>query len=66
MDNKEITNEKKSLHQKESIEQKLNDRKNKWLRGKGMCEWCGKHPATVNLELKYGTHRECRYCWDRS
>ena len=66
MDNKEITNKNKSLHQEESIEQKLNDRKNKWLRGKGMCEWCGKHLATVNLELKYGTHRECRYCWDRS
>ena len=43
----------------------VNDRKNKWLKGKGNCEWCGRHPATVNLDLKYGSHRECRYCWDR-
>ena len=42
------------------------DRKNVWLKGINMCEWCGRNRATVNLELKYGSHRECRYCWDRS
>ena len=34
-----------------------------WLKGEGMCEWCGLRRAEVNLELKYGTHRECRSCW---
>ena len=35
-----------------------------WLRGEGMCEWCGIRRATVNLDLTAGTHRECRTCWD--
>ena len=42
------------------------ERKKVWLKGINMCEWCGRNPATVNLELKYGSHRECRYCWDRN
>ena len=42
------------------------DRKKVWLKGINMCEWCGRYRATVNLELNYGSHRECRYCWDRS
>ena len=36
----------------------------RWLRGPLMCEICGRHKATVNLDLKYGSHKECRYCWD--
>ena len=47
-------------------ELKKQTRKNKWLNGEGMCEWCGRHKATINLNLEYGSYRECRYCWDRS
>tara|TARA_A100001015_G_scaffold292057_1_gene366925 strand:+ start:278 stop:472 length:195 start_codon:yes stop_codon:yes gene_type:complete len=46
------------------IKQSKIERLNRWLNGKDMCEICGRHKATVNLELKYGSHRECRYCWD--
>ena len=35
-----------------------------WLGPVGMCEICGRAPASVNLDLTAGTHRECRYCWD--
>ena len=35
-----------------------------WLGKEGICEICGESKATVNLNLEYGTHRECRYCWD--
>ena len=35
-----------------------------WYGEEGMCEICGLHRATVNLELTYGSHRECRSCWD--
>ena len=35
-----------------------------WLKGEGICEWCGKRQAEVNLDLKSGTHRECRSCLD--
>ena len=35
-----------------------------WLKGEGICEVCGLRPAEVNLDLKYGSHRECRSCWD--
>ena len=35
-----------------------------WLGKVGICEVCGNMKATVNLNLKYGSHRECRYCWD--
>lgn len=36
----------------------------RWLKGPFMCEICGRNKATVNLDLKYGSHKECRYCWD--
>jgi hypothetical protein len=29
-----------------------------------MCEVCGIREAKVNLDLTYGSHRECRSCWD--
>ena len=32
-----------------------------WLGPVGMCEIC-EAPASVNLDLTVGTHRECRYC----
>ncbi len=35
-----------------------------WLLGEGICEVCGVRKAEVNLDLKAGTHRECRPCWD--
>ena len=35
-----------------------------WKGVEGVCEWCGIRRATVNLDLKAGTHRECRQCWD--
>ena len=55
------------IYNKKNSEKELNqNRKNIWLKGKDMCEWCGRIKATVNLDLKYGSHRECRYCWDRS
>ena len=34
-----------------------------WVYGEGWCEDCGFNRATVNLELKYGSHRECMRCW---
>jgi len=34
-----------------------------WINGVGMCEDCGVREATVNLNLKHGTHRECERCW---
>ena len=35
-----------------------------WIGKKGMCEVCTLRPATVNLDLEYGSHRECQICWD--
>ena len=35
-----------------------------WWGKKGMCEVCSLRQATVNLELEYGSHRECQICWD--
>ena len=46
--------------------EKSKEKRNTWLKGNNICEWCGRHTATINLELKYGSFRECRYCWDRS
>tara|TARA_Y100001934_G_C12035703_1_gene623524 strand:- start:204 stop:449 length:246 start_codon:yes stop_codon:yes gene_type:complete len=34
-----------------------------WLKKEGMCEICGNYPAEYNLDLKYGSHRECWLCW---
>jgi len=30
----------------------------------GMCEVCGLRKAEVNLDLEFGSHRECRICWN--
>ena len=46
------------------IEEKRRKRLANWIYGEGMCEFCGERKATVNLDLKGGTHRECRRCWD--
>ena len=35
-----------------------------WLGKPGMCEWCGYNEATHNLDLKFGSHRECKVCWE--
>ena len=35
-----------------------------WLKGEGKCEVCGLRFAEINLNLEYGSHRECRLCWD--
>ena len=35
-----------------------------WLGSPGMCEVCGLHKATVNLDLTFGSHRECQFCWN--
>ena len=35
-----------------------------WMNKEGMCEICGINKASVNLELKYGSHRECYSCWN--
>ena len=35
-----------------------------WIKGGGLCEVCGLRPAEVNLDLQYGSHRECRICWN--
>ena len=48
----------------QDIKTKKNNIEQRWLRGPLMCEICGRHKATVNLDLKYGSHKECRYCWD--
>lgn len=29
-----------------------------------MCEVCGLREAKVNLNLEFGSHRECRICWN--
>ena len=36
----------------------------KWLIKPGLCEVCGLDKATVNLDLTFCSHRECRICWD--
>ncbi len=38
--------------------------KKKWVGKPGWCELCHLRPASVNLILTAGTHRECRSCWD--
>ena len=55
-DLKTVTNKEES-NDKTYIEER-------WIRGPYMCEICGLQKATVNLDLKYGSHKECRYCWD--
>merc|ERR1712098_515439 len=32
--------------------------------GQIWCEMCERRPASVNLDLSAGTHRECRSCWN--
>lgn len=65
---KEIFDNDKDLKEINKIveEISLNIRCNNrnWIRGEGVCEVCGLRPAEVNLDLKYGSHRECRSCWD--
>ena len=39
-------------------------RRDNWYFGEGTCEVCGFNPATVNLDLKCGSHRECLSCWN--
>lgn len=39
-------------------------RRNFWYGEEGICEICYKRVATVNLDLTYGSHRECQSCWD--
>lgn len=39
-------------------------RRDYWYFAEGMCEVCNLRRATVNLELKFGSHRECKSCWD--
>ena len=34
-----------------------------WLGKPGICENCGHREATHNLDLKFGSHRECGSCW---
>ena len=34
-----------------------------WLRDIGKCEVCNTHLAEYNLDLRSGSHRECRWCW---
>ena len=43
---------------------KIRNNKYEWKGVKGMCEVCQRRIATVNLDLKYGSHRECQSCWD--
>ena len=39
-------------------------RRDYWYGEEGKCEVCGLRDATVNLNLTYGSHRECKICWD--
>lgn len=41
-----------------------NKKPREWLTSNGLCEVCGLRKATVNLELKFGSHRECQSCWE--
>tara|TARA_Y100001970_G_C14198075_1_gene839353 strand:+ start:400 stop:600 length:201 start_codon:yes stop_codon:yes gene_type:complete len=36
----------------------------RFIKNNKLCEICGKREAKINLELKFGSHRECRICWD--
>ena len=47
-----------------TISMGIRNNKVAWRGVQGMCEVCGLRKATVNLDLKYGSHRECRICWD--
>ena len=47
-----------------TISMGIRNNKVAWKGVPGMCEVCGLRKATVNLDLKYGSHRECRICWD--
>ena len=48
----------------QNITLKIRNNNCEWRGVKGMCEVCGLRKATVNLDLKYGSHRECQICWD--
>ena len=37
---------------------------NTLINKKVMCEVCGLREAKVNLNLEFGSHRECRICWN--
>ncbi len=37
---------------------------NKWVNEGKMCQICNKRKATINLDLKVGSHRECLCCWN--
>jgi hypothetical protein len=71
-DKKENFNEeyfdKKQLENLDSLIQKtsmnIRNGNREWLRNPGLCEVCGVREATVNLDLTFGSHRECRICWN--
>ena len=48
----------------EGVSMRIRNCNRGWLRSPGICEVCGLRPATVNLDLNFGSHRECRSCWD--
>ena len=52
--------EQRNIIQLDNIQLNNENKKNKEY----MCEICKMSVATVNLDLKAGSHRECRYCWD--
>ena len=54
---------KKLNSQLSSMNMSIRNGNTGWLKGNGMCEWCGYYEAEYNLDLKCGTHRECRFCW---
>lgn len=47
-----------------NITQSIRGNNRGWLGKIGICEVCKFHKAEVNLDLKYGSHRECRFCWN--
>ena len=65
---KQLDDLKKQLEDLDSLIQKtsMNKRngKREWLRNPGLCEVCGLRKATVNLDLTFGSHRECQICWN--
>lgn len=72
-ENKKDLNEKnkefeEQLNKLNRIVQKssMNIRSNntEFLKQSGLCEVCGLRPATINLDLIFGSHRECTICWN--
>ena len=55
---------KKKLKQPNNTLEKTNNTLEQPYKYTIMCEVCGLREAEINLEFKFGSHRECYICWN--